>query len=159
MVPVNVPEDKMKILAATFSCQIGSMPFTYLGLPLGTTKPKIEEFAPLLDRVERKLTACSTFLSYSGRLEYVNIVISPTVNYAMCTLKLHKGVIEEVDRIRKQCLWRGNSNKKRGGNLVAWPMVQRPKMKGGVGIKNLYLQNDALLMKQLHKFYSKEDVP
>jgi hypothetical protein len=38
-------------------------------------------------------------------------------------------------------------------------MVQRPKMKGGVGIKNLYLQNDALLMKQLHKFYSKEDVP
>lgn len=101
MVPVNVPEDKMKILAATFSCQIGSMPFTYLGLPLGTTKPKFEQFAPLLDRVERKLTACSTFLSYSGWLEYVNTIISPTVNYAMCTLKLPKGVIEEVDKIRK----------------------------------------------------------
>jgi len=36
-----------------------SFPFTYLGLPLGTTKLKIEEFALLLDRVERKLTACS----------------------------------------------------------------------------------------------------
>jgi hypothetical protein len=32
-------------------------------------------------------------------------------------------------------------------------------MKGGLGIKNLLLQNDALLLKQLHKFYSKSNVP
>lgn len=158
LVPINVSDEKMKVLAGTFGCQIWSLPFTYLGLPLGTTKPRIEEFAPLLDRVERNLSACSTFLSYSGRVEYINTVLTPTVNYAMCTLKLHKGVIEDVDRIRKQCLWRGNSARKRGGNLVAWSLAQRPKKKGGLGIKNLYLQNDALLMKQLHKFYSKEDV-
>lgn len=113
LVPINVPAEKTQVLARTFGCQVGTFPFTYLGLPLGTTKPKIEEFAPLLDRVERKLSACSTFLSYSGRVEYINSVITPTVNYAMCTLKLHKGVIEGVDRVRKQCLWRGNSEKKR----------------------------------------------
>lgn len=158
-VPINVSSEKMKILAGTLGCQVGSLPFTYLGLPLGASKPKIEEFAPLLDRVERKLSACSTFLSYSGMLEYINTVLTPTVNYAMSTLKLHKEVIEGVDRIRKQCLWRGNSDRKKGGNLVAWPLVQRPKQKGGLGIKNLYLENDALLMKQLHKFYSKEDIP
>lgn len=112
IVPVNVSSEKMSILAGTLGCQIGNLPFTYLGLPLGTTKPKIEEFAPLLDRVERKLSACSSLLSYSGRVEYVNIVITPTVTYAMCTLKLHKGVISDIDRIRKQCLWRGNSEKK-----------------------------------------------
>jgi len=38
-------------------------------------------------------------------------------------------------------------------------LAQRPKKKGGLGIKNLLVQNDALLMKQLHKFYQKEDVP
>jgi hypothetical protein len=113
LVPINVPAEKTQVLARTFGCQVGTFPFTYLGLPLGTTKPKIEEFAPLLDRVERKLSACSTFLSYSGRVEYINSVITPTVNYAMCTLKLHKCVIEAVDRVRKQCLWRGNSEKKR----------------------------------------------
>jgi len=48
-----------------------------------------------------------------------------------------------IDRIRKQCLWRGNSERKKGGNLVAWPLAQRPKQKGGLGIKNLALQNDA----------------
>lgn len=104
LVPINVSSDKMKILAGTFGCQVGSLPFTYLRLPLGTTKPRIEDFAPLLDRVERKLTTCSTLLSYSGRVEYINSMITPTVNYAMCSIKLQKGVIDEVDRVRKQCL-------------------------------------------------------
>lgn len=35
------------------------MPFTYLGLPLGTTKPAITEFAPLISIVERRLTGIS----------------------------------------------------------------------------------------------------
>ena len=159
IVPINVSSEKMSILAGTLGCQIGSLPFTYLGLPLGTTKPRIEDFVPLLSKVQGKLPACSTLLSYAGRVEYINSVITPTVTYAMCTFKLHKGVIQDIDRIRKQCLWRGNSERKKGGNLVAWPLVQRPKDKGGVGIKNLSLQNDALLLKQIHKFYSKADIP
>lgn len=159
LVPINVSNEKMKVLAGNLGCQIGSLPFTYLGLPLGTTKPKIDEFAPLLNRIKRKLSACSTLLSYSGRVECINTVLTPTVNYAMCTLKLHKCVIEGVDRMRKQCLSRGNLARKKGGNLAAWSLVQRPKQKGGLGIKNLYLQNDALLIKQLHKFYSKEGIP
>jgi len=51
IVPINDSSEKMKILAGTLGCQIGAFPFTYLGLPLGTTKPKIEEFAPLLDKI------------------------------------------------------------------------------------------------------------
>ena len=42
---------------------------------------------------------------------------------------------------------------------VAWPTILKPKTKGGLSIINLRLQNDALLLKHLHKFYSKEDVP
>lgn len=159
ILPINVSAEKMRILANTLGCRVGSLPFTYLGLPLGTTKPRMEDFAPLLDKVERKLAAGSTLLSFSGRVEYINTVLTPTVTYAMCMFKLHKGVVQDIDRIRKQCLWRGKSEKKRGGNLVAWPLAQRPKKKGGLRIKNLLVQNDALLMKQLHKFYEKADVP
>ena len=38
-------------------------------------------------------------------------------------------------------------------------MVQKPKKKGVLGVINLRLQNDALVLKQLHKFYSKKDIP
>jgi hypothetical protein len=37
--------------------------------------------------------------------------------------------------------------------------VIKPKEKGGLGVINLRLQNDALLMKNLHKFYNREDIP
>ena len=89
----------------------------------------------------------------------VNSSITPIATYAMCTLKLPAGVIDNMDRIRKQCLWRGNNRTARGGHLAAWPMVSKPKVKGGLGILNLRLQNDALLLKQLNKFYNRKDVP
>jgi hypothetical protein len=38
-------------------------------------------------------------------------------------------------------------------------MVSKPKLKGGLGVLNLGLQNEALLMKNLHKFFNKEYLP
>jgi len=101
MYPIHITQEKLSHLAATFGCDVGSMPFTYLGLPMGTTKPKFEDLTPMMDRVERRLSACSTWLSYSGRLEMVNSTITPITTYAMCTIKLPKGVIDNIDRARK----------------------------------------------------------
>jgi energy-converting hydrogenase Eha subunit F len=139
MYPINVPHEKMTRLARMFGCDIGSMPFTYLGLPMGTTKPRFEDLTPMMDRVERRLSACSIWLSYRVRLQMINSAITPITTYAMCIIKLLKGVIENIDRAWKQCLWRGNSTQKKGGNLVAWSTVMLPKEKGGLGIINLRL--------------------
>ena len=148
MIPINVPKNKLNDLAAAFGCQVASMPFIYLGLPMGTTKPRMEDLTPLMDRIERKLVSCSTFLSYSGRLQMVNSAISPITTYAMCSMKLPVGVVGNIDRVGRQCLWRGNdTTKKGGGNLAAWPIVQKPKSKDRLGVINLGLQNDALLLK------------
>jgi hypothetical protein len=67
----------------------------------------------------------------------LNAAITPNTTYAMCRIRLPRGVIDNIDRIRKQCLWRGNSENKKGGNLVAWATVQKPKEKGGLGVLNL----------------------
>jgi hypothetical protein len=40
------------------------MPFTYLGLPLSTTKPSVSEFMPILTRMERHLMGISQMLTY-----------------------------------------------------------------------------------------------
>jgi hypothetical protein len=39
MVQIKVSQEKL-LLARTFGCSIGSLSFTYLGLPLCLTKPK-----------------------------------------------------------------------------------------------------------------------
>ena len=41
MIPLNLSQEQAVILSNTFGCQLGTLPFTYLGLPMGTTKPKI----------------------------------------------------------------------------------------------------------------------
>lgn len=64
-----------------------------------------------------------------------------------------------MDRARKQCLLRGSDVQKKGGNLVAWETVMKPKEKGGLSVINLRLQNDALLLKQLVKFYNNANIP
>jgi hypothetical protein len=43
MVPINISDEKCTELTVLFGCKKQSMPFTYLGLPMGTTKPSIED--------------------------------------------------------------------------------------------------------------------
>jgi hypothetical protein len=105
--PINVSDQKLAILANTFHCKVGNMPFTYLGLPLGLKKPKLGAFLPLIQKIERRLTSTSIFLSQAGRLQMVNAVFSSLPTYFTCTLKLPKTVIKQIDKFRRHCLWRG----------------------------------------------------
>lgn len=160
MIPINTDNDRTEILAGTFGCKIGSLPFTYLGLPMGITKPRIVDFSPLIDRVERRLPATTSFLNHGQRLSMVNSLLSSLPTYYMCTLKLPKKVILHIDRARRHCLWRKNSDPEtKTHSLAAWDIVCKPKKKGGLGIINLEIQNTALLLKLLHKFFNKKDLP
>jgi hypothetical protein len=46
---INIDEQRLAFLANTFGCAVGTLPFTYLGLPVGTTKPMIQDMSPLVD--------------------------------------------------------------------------------------------------------------
>jgi hypothetical protein len=41
LLPINVDENQLQLLGNTFGCAVGSLPFTYLGLFLGTSRPTI----------------------------------------------------------------------------------------------------------------------
>jgi hypothetical protein len=66
--PINVSDQKLAILANTFHCKVGTMPFTYLGLPLGPKNPNLGVLLLLIQKIERRLTSTSIFLSQAGRL-------------------------------------------------------------------------------------------
>lgn len=129
----------------------------FLGLPLGTTKPTVEDHAPLINKIERKLPATSTFVALAGRVTYINSAIRTIPAYAMCTLKLHATVDDHIDKLSRAALWRGGEMDARGKAHIAWDKCTIPKEKGGLGIKNIRMQN-ALLMKHLDKFYNRKDI-
>jgi hypothetical protein len=104
--------------------------------------------------VERRLLSTACFLSQAGKLEMVNSVLSSSLVYHCCTLKLHKGVIKQLDKYRKHCLWRGSDFNAKKTYKAALSSVCLPKSEGGLGVINISVHNDSLLLKFLSKFYN-----
>jgi hypothetical protein len=67
MIPLNMSQEQAVILSSTFGCQLGTFPFTYLGLLMRTTKPRVKDYMPLMDKTERRLTSTFAFLTRAGR--------------------------------------------------------------------------------------------
>nr|XP_040251774.1 uncharacterized protein LOC120968845 [Aegilops tauschii subsp. strangulata] len=69
-------KDMLRVFFESTGLDIGKMPFTYLGLPVGTTRPKMLDFMPLVDCMERRMTASSSFLNqgeiWLSQLEFLN---------------------------------------------------------------------------------------
>jgi hypothetical protein len=100
IVPINVPDEKTLILAGTLGCKVETMPFTYLGLPLGTTKPVIQDFMPLFSRIEKRLMGIAPFASYAGRLALVNSVLLALPTYYLCILHPPMEIIDQINKYR-----------------------------------------------------------
>lgn len=133
--------------------------FTYLRLPLSLTRPTVADYWPLVSRCERRLVSISSFLSQAVRLQLTNAVFSALPTFAMSTYLLPKTVIKQTDKYRKHCLWRGSDVNNKKPPKAAWTMACVPKESGGLGILNLRIQNQSLLLKNLHKFYSRLNIP
>jgi hypothetical protein len=82
LLSINLDTVKTGQLAIVFGCQVGDFPFTYLGLPMGLTKPKIKDL-PLISKIERRLNATGTWLSMAGRLTLVNSTFSAMPIFAI----------------------------------------------------------------------------
>jgi hypothetical protein len=85
MIPINIDEIKALDLAEVLGCQVGTMPFRYLGLPVGTTSPTVAKLMPLVDRVERRLTSTAIWLTYGGRVTFINSALSSQPVCYVCT--------------------------------------------------------------------------
>jgi len=159
LIPINLVAE-LPTSRLFFGCSIGSMPFTYLGLPLGTSHPIIQDFMPLVSSVEWNISSTLSLMSYAGKLTLLNTTVTSLLIYAMCTVKFPPKLLEMLDKIRRRCLWiKKTYQGDKCNSLAAWEMVCKPKNKGGLGVINLMIQNEALLMKFLHKFYNKMDIP
>jgi hypothetical protein len=125
LIPINLSTQP-----GLLGCNIATMPFTYLGLPLGTTKPTVQDPMPLVDRIERRVSATFLMMSYSGRVTVVNSLLTSIANFTMCSNQINPKILEHVDKIRRHCLW--NKKMEDGENVIhlqpgIWFVSQRKK--------------------------------
>jgi hypothetical protein len=154
MIPINITTERCQLLANHFGCKRESLPFTYLGLPMGTTRPRVDDLVPMICKVDKRLSGLSNMMSYSARLVTIKAVISAMPSHAMCAIKVHNTNLEHVQKVSRQFLWHGKEIQKQGKCLVSWNKVCLPKKAGGLGVLDLKKQNKALQIKNLYKFYN-----
>jgi hypothetical protein len=89
----------------------------------------------------------------------VNSVLSSLATFYMCSIKVPATILNQLDKYRRHCLWRGGDLNAKRSPLATWKMVTKSKANGGLSVLNLRLQNEVLPIKNLHKFLNKEDLP
>jgi hypothetical protein len=139
MVPINLSPERLNHLAATFNCVLGSLSFTYLGLPLSSSKPTIQDCLPLVHQVERRLISTYMFLIQGGKLLMVNSILSSLPTFYMCLVKVLVDILNQIDKYRRHCQWRGGDVNDKKPPMAAWKLVCRPKKMGGLGVIRLRL--------------------
>jgi hypothetical protein len=139
-----------------FGCEIGSLPFKYLGIPIHYRRLLNKEWKPMEDRFERKLASwLGKLLSYGDRLVLINSVLSSLPMFLLSFFEIPKGVRKRLDFYRSRFFWQSDGQKKKY-RLTKWNIVCRPKDQGGLGIEVLDIKNKCLLSKWLFKLLSEE---
>jgi hypothetical protein len=77
----------------------------------------------------------------------------------MSAIKFSPRIVKMIEKYRKHCFWRGLDLNAKKPPLAAWHLAIRPKKEGGMGIINLKTQNEALLLKNMDKFFNRQDCP
>lgn len=135
------------------------MPFTYLGLPMGSTRPKVEDLMPMVSRLDIRLSGIASMMTYSGRLIHLKAIISALPIFAMCCIRVPFTILDHFEKSGRSFLWYGKGINKHGKCLAKWDTVCLPKKAGGLGVLDLRMQNKALLTKFLYKFFNGHDIP
>ncbi|XP_024640724.1 uncharacterized protein [Medicago truncatula] len=88
LVGVNVHGSWLAEAATALNCKVGSIPFVYLGLPIGGNASRMEFWKPLINRINSRLSSWkSKFLSLGGRLVLLKSVLSSLPVYALSFFK------------------------------------------------------------------------
>ncbi|KAJ4790934.1 RNA-directed DNA polymerase (reverse transcriptase)-related family protein [Rhynchospora pubera] len=157
-VPVAIPDASLPFFSRILNCAPKDMPVTYLGLPHSIRRLKKIHYKPLIDAFQRKLDGWkSRFLSPAGRVTLVKSVLTALPLHYMQVIQLPTWLVKHLDGIRRRFFWKGKDKCLGGHCLVNWSKCCTPKRAGGLGILDLALQNQALLIRWLWKLNAEPD--
>ncbi|KAJ0616096.1 putative RNA-directed DNA polymerase [Helianthus annuus] len=149
---VGVSEPELENIAGILNCGAGTMPFVYLGLPIGANMKRIKYWEPVIRKFRSKLNGWkSKTLSFAGRVTLAKAVLGSLASYFLGIFKAPKAVLKTLEGIRRSFVWGqvGNRNKL---CWIRWRKLARPKVTGGVGIGGLDSFNLAMVAKWWWRF-------
>jgi hypothetical protein len=119
----------------------------------------VNDCLPLITSCDKYLAGWrASLLNRAGRLTFSTAVLSAVPLHYLSAINVPKTVIKAIDRRQRAFFWTGEESCHGSKCLVAWDIVQTSKDAGGLGVKDLHLQNRCLLMKFLDKLFSDDPI-
>lgn len=129
--------------------QQGSLPVKYLGLPLISSRLKASDCVPLVNRLCARIESWTTkSLRFTGRIQLIKAVLFSIQGYWSSYLFLPKSVLKCIQSCLSKFLWGGNYS----GHFhhkVAWSDCCKPKVEGGLGLRDVFEWNTAAIFLQI----------
>ncbi|WJX14219.1 hypothetical protein P8452_04514 [Trifolium repens] len=145
--PGSISPRRLELIVQLLHFNIGTLPFSYLGVPIFKGKPKACHFQPIADKIQLKLASWkASLLSIAGRVQLVRSVIQSMLTYSISIYSWPVSLIKNIEKCIRNFIWSGEIDKRK---LVttAWKKVCRPFSQGGLNLRSLNTLNKASNLK------------
>ncbi|XP_060960757.1 uncharacterized protein LOC133031295 [Cannabis sativa] len=157
MYTCNMPEDQVRRIKELSGFQHQSLPFTYLGVPIGAKRIFGKDCEILAEKMTARIKVWSSRnLSFVGRVVLINSVLMAIHSYWCQVMILPKKVVSNIEAICRNFLWNAKAEY-HGLDAIAWDFICQPKAAGGIGFKDISSWNKAAMGKYIWAIANKED--
>uniref|UniRef100_A0A803Q8U4 Uncharacterized protein n=1 Tax=Cannabis sativa TaxID=3483 RepID=A0A803Q8U4_CANSA len=137
----NMPDDHLRKLVQIYGFTSMSLPFTFLGVPIGAKKILGKDCEVLAEKMIGRIKTWSTRnRSFAGRVVLINSVLMAIHAYWCQVVILPKKVVNTIETICRNYLWNGKAIYQ-GLGAISWESICQPKSVGGIGFKNVAAWN------------------
>ncbi|XP_050211872.1 uncharacterized protein LOC126662028 [Mercurialis annua] len=149
---INVSESELSLASRVVGCRVEKFPIRYLGLPLAVCRTPVSTWNHVIQRFKSKLSLWKgNLLSPAGRLVLLKSVLYSLPIYFMSIIGMPVCVQNQIETYMQKFLWKGDSSSTRVLCRISWNIVCKDFEVGGLGVCNLRIRNQSLLLKWLWK--------
>jgi hypothetical protein len=98
---VNVSSDFLRVASAFLNCRVSTLPFKYLGLPVGASPRRATTWEPLLESLRKRLGSWGNkFVSLGRRIVLLNAMLNAIPIFYLSFMKIPVIVWKRIRRIQ-----------------------------------------------------------
>jgi hypothetical protein len=106
------------------------------------------KFKSLKERFSKRVNDWSEkYLSSGGKEVLVKSILRSLPTYAMSVFKFSTSLCDDLEQIIRNFWW-DDENERKKVHWLAWDKISKPKLRGGIGFRDLRCFNQALIASQ-----------